>query len=503
MTIHILPVDVLLKIFDFCQMDSNNYGTSSRPGSEWHILVHVCQRWRHTVFASPRRLDLTLFCTYGTPVRKNLSCWPPLPIIMDYTFWNRRRPVPNYEDDVIAALEHPDRVRGIKLAVTSSLLEVVASVMQEPFLALTTLWLASNDRNAPVLPDVFLSGSAPNLQQIYLAGISFPALPTLLLSASELVDLQLEDIPRGGYISPEAMVTSLAALTRLESLCIWFKSPTSPLELICSPLSTQNVLPSLVTFNFCGSSEYLEHLLARIDTPRLRSFTTTYFNQLDFQVPQLSQFIRRTDNLELARSRHEQVRFRISNAYIELNFEEKGHRRSRLTFCISCKLLDWQISHLAQILGQSPAMVSNVDHLSIGGVDPQLDPGWKDDIDDTDWLELLRPFTAVKMLRGSRQLAGHIARALDGISGEMVTEVLPALDSLLLEDQSGRSVERFIAVRQLSGHPVIFTRITQIQSNGRGLSKAYHLRSVVSSPLPCSTVFVYYDSVIPFITASP
>jgi hypothetical protein len=163
-------------------------------------------------------------------------------------------------------------VRGIKLAVTSSLLAMVASVMQGPFLALTTLWLSSKDLNAPVLPDAFLSSSAPQLQQIYLAGISFPALPTLLLSASDLVDLQLKDIPQGGYISPEAMVTSLAALTRLDTLCIWFKSPTSHLQLRYSPLSTRDVLPSLITFNFHGCSEYLEHLLARIDTPRLHSF---------------------------------------------------------------------------------------------------------------------------------------------------------------------------------------------------------------------------------------
>jgi hypothetical protein len=119
-------------------------------------------------------------------------------------------PAPNYKVDIITALEHPNRVCGIKLAVTSSLLAKVALVMQGPFLALTTLWLSSKDLNAPTIPDAFLSSSAPHLQQIYLAGISFPALPTLLLSASDLINLQLKDIPQGGYLSLEAMVTSLA-----------------------------------------------------------------------------------------------------------------------------------------------------------------------------------------------------------------------------------------------------------------------------------------------------
>ncbi|KAH9968522.1 hypothetical protein BGW80DRAFT_1337992, partial [Lactifluus volemus] len=35
---------------------------------KWHRLVHVCRRWRHIIFDSPRSLDLQLFCTYGTPV---------------------------------------------------------------------------------------------------------------------------------------------------------------------------------------------------------------------------------------------------------------------------------------------------------------------------------------------------------------------------------------------------------------------------------------------------
>ena len=87
---------------------------------------------------------------------------------MDYVTWNGTGRAPNYEVDVTAALEHRDRLRSIKLALTSSVLEVVTSVMQEPFLVLTELWLSSKDRNAPVLLDTFLGDSAPSLQCIYL-----------------------------------------------------------------------------------------------------------------------------------------------------------------------------------------------------------------------------------------------------------------------------------------------------------------------------------------------
>jgi hypothetical protein len=55
-----------------------------RPVWKWHTLVHVCQRWRQIVFASPRRLNLQILCTHGTPVRKNLGIWPAFPIAIDY-----------------------------------------------------------------------------------------------------------------------------------------------------------------------------------------------------------------------------------------------------------------------------------------------------------------------------------------------------------------------------------------------------------------------------------
>ena len=101
-------------------------------------------------------------------------------------------------------------------------------------------------------------------------------------------------------------------------------------------------------------------------------------------------------------------------------------------------------------------MVSNVEYLSIDENDLQLETGWEDTMDDTDWLELFRLFADVKVLHGSKQLARCIALALDGVSREMSTEVLPALASLSLEDQPVRSVETFLAARQMSGHPVTF-----------------------------------------------
>src|SRR6266852_2574427 len=88
----------------------------------------------------------------------------------------------------------------------------------------------------PILPDSFLGGTAPRLRSLTLIGVSFPALPKLLLSATHLVYLHLFYIPQSGYIPPNAMAISLSALTSLESLCLMFLCQVCTSSL--PPLST-------------------------------------------------------------------------------------------------------------------------------------------------------------------------------------------------------------------------------------------------------------------------
>jgi hypothetical protein len=87
---------------------------------------------------------------------------------------------------------------------------------------------------------------------------------------------------------------------------------------------------------------------------------------------------------------------------------------------------------------------------------------WKDDIEDTEWLDLLHPFSAVKNLYLSEQFAPRIAPALQELTGERTTEVLPALQNLFLQGfQPSKPVHeglaRFISARQLINHPVVIS----------------------------------------------
>ena len=77
-TICILTDDVLLEIFDHYR---NICHDPSLAVWKWHLLVHVCRRWRQIIFDSPRHLDIGILCTDKTPVSKNFNIWPHLPII--------------------------------------------------------------------------------------------------------------------------------------------------------------------------------------------------------------------------------------------------------------------------------------------------------------------------------------------------------------------------------------------------------------------------------------
>jgi hypothetical protein len=76
-------------------------------------------------------------------------------------------------------------------------------------------------------------------------------------------------------------------------------------------------------------------------------------------------------------------------------------------------------------------------------------------MDNTQWLHILRPFTSVKNLYLSDQLVPYVARALQGLSGERVTEVLPALQKIFLLGLKSAStvlktIGKFLAARQIS-----------------------------------------------------
>ncbi|KAH9010371.1 hypothetical protein EDB83DRAFT_427717 [Lactarius deliciosus] len=442
--IEVLSDDILLDIFRRC------LGPTPQI---WPTLACVCQRWRQIVFASPLGLNLRLYCTYGTPVLKNLDYWPAFPIIVKYGgFPNLDPPAPEDDDNIIAALKQSGRVSSIRLTITSSLLGKLSAI-SEPFSGLEKLVLLSRDtmRLPVTLPSTFRWG--PRLRTLKSTKIAFPSFPQLLSHSHNLVDIHLHEIPSAGYFSPEAFANALSGMTHLRTLSFNFLSlPPRRNYLSLPPLSGERIiLPALTLLQYRGTSKYLDSLVARIDAPGLGNIDITLFSQPTMDASQLDRFIQRT-GIQMPLS---QAKVQTSGRAISISFTSSGNS-TPLRLQISCKQLDWQLSSMAQVCDQFSPFLSHVNGLRINMT--QLSSA-QNDVNGEQWLELLRAFDGATDFSVAGKLTTAILCAL-GLVEEGHTIVLPSLRHLHIEnpmamnEPSWDGLLSFIALRSRSGHPV-------------------------------------------------
>ena len=171
-----------------------------------------------------------------------------------------------------------------------------------------------------------------------------------------------------------------------------------------------------------------------------------------FDIPELIRFITQTftaPNVIL-------VIFDSHTAWVILQ-QQQASLYADATLQISCSVPDWQLTALAQICTSSLPLLSTADNLYIH--EHYLQLNWKDGIENTEWLELLLPFTAVKNLYLSKEFAPRIAPALQEITVGGTTEVLSTLQNLYLEDYRSsepvqEGIAQFISARKLTNRPV-------------------------------------------------
>ena len=459
-TIVILPDDALIEIFSFYLEEAyESWETHEIERIDaWYTLVNVSRRWRNIVFASSRRFNLRLLYTNRRPVPKMLNHWPTLPIVVWHQENDGRSP-PQVEargtDNIISALKRRYRVSRIYLMNLSLLpLDRFTEMTQESFPALTHLELESKDygESALVLQDTFLGGSAPRLRSLRLRNIRFPSIHELLLSANDLVELHLLGIPPSGYISPEAMVNCLSSLTRLEHFRLGFQSPASyPHHPSWPPHLSRVDLPSLARLWFTGNSLYLEDFAARINTPLLYILKMVFLNHISFHIIQLTEFIDRIDRFKVLD--RAEILFYDKLIHVTLSSRKESVDRTTLMVVNECRPSELRFLSLAQVHNSLLHLLSSLERLDISE-DRDWPPNLQDGVENAHWLNLLRPFSAVKELHISGSPGLHIARTL---KEERVVEVLPALQNVFLEGPSGamaRAIRPFIARRKLTGHPV-------------------------------------------------
>ena len=202
--------------------------------------------------------------------------------------------------------------------------------------------------------------------------------------------------------------------------------------------------------------------MAQIDAPLLGRLDITFSYQLIFNTPQTTQFISRTPKFK---ARAAEAHMSFSNWQVQVVLS-RGSFDRMLEFAISCRKSDWQLSFLAQVHNSLNCLVSFFPQALIPAVEflyietgfPGLN--WQDDVENSQWLEVLQSFTGVKELNVSLEFGPYIVPVLKKLVEEGSTEVLlPALRILFLEEPlpSGpvkEIIEQFVAARQLADHPI-------------------------------------------------
>jgi hypothetical protein len=216
-----------------------------------------------------------------------------------------------------------------------------------------------------LLPDTFLSGYAPCLQDLALGAISSPSLPRFLSSTSDLTSLRLFGIiySYSHCTQPETVATCLSALRKLKSLKINFVN-AQPLPQRGNRASlppTRFVLSALSELDFTGVSNYLEVLAARIEAPLLDEFHINFsHHELVFEIPQTIRLFGHLDSSRPSSLILEFVQFR--SAYISFPSRHSPYPSS---WIYTCQQLDLQVISVAQICSQILCLRSSVKSLNI------------------------------------------------------------------------------------------------------------------------------------------
>ena len=459
-SIHTLDDDSLLHVFYLFRpflSDENDLANWIYDGRWWYALAHVCQRWRNIILGSATYLGLSLLCTYGTPVADLLAYSPPLPLIVGY-FRSDREPTTEDEEGIILALKQRDRVRRVRFG--NAVMQKLFMAMDEEYPILEYLYITRRIEDNSTIPRFSESFQAPHLRQLALVGFAHPIGSRLLTTAVGLVTLNLAMIHPSTYFHPNTLLQWISLMPHLGTLKIYFKSsiPSRDIErqLTHAPIIAPITLPNLHSFDFQGVSAYLEALVHRITTPRLKNLHISFFNQLTFSVPRLLQFIIAAENFPLG-----SAILTFSDELVGAGVYPHGETKVyALSIVVLCCHLDWQVSSMAQISNALCQSFSAVEDLALQHNVHSQSYEEHNEVDCAEWRKLLRPFSKVKTLRVERRLFKDLARCLESKDGELPFELLPELQELVYfgSGDTGDTFTSFIETRRNANRPVTLVR---------------------------------------------
>lgn len=454
-TIHHLPSEVLLEVFDSYRrgIHPHSYDYKWREQFGWFNLAHVCRKWRAVIFASAYRLDLSIFVGPKKPGHIERILLGPFLILLDY----KRM----FEDITLcalwrmhSALEYHDRVREISFGGTSDWFDEFFGATNCPFPELESLVLRSGYGEEMEIPDTFLGGpdlSDLHLRRLSLYGVSLASTSGVLSSATSLTDLFLRT---NSAFSPSAETSLLTCLQNMRCLhSLDLSLLFSPLDSPSHPPTPKDIipLPKLTRFSYVGPSIFLDALVAGLSAPSLRGVNIKFVDAIWPPIVHLPRFINEIEEryhtvyvafleLDICLSLQDQSEFiGDCDPCLELGSSMRSESLMRMSCALSTRL-------------------ANVEELHVT-FDTTADE------DDIPWRKFYHQFPSVKMLRteGAKSIY-CIARTLHQNHEEPDNlTFFPALEEIDLGKKpfynSRRrpqlaAFEPFVSARQQAGRPV-------------------------------------------------
>ena len=263
------------------------------------------------------------------------------------------------------------------------------------------------------------------------------------------------------------MVACLSGLNRLEEFELGFRSPQIWRGRHLPP-STRCVLPALTSLLFNESCEYLEDLISPIDS-RLLDNLDVIVHDLELDTPQLAEFADRTSKLKALREAH--VVFDGLDMFVSFPWTRRRGlyfpwtRRRGLHFRI--KLMLEEVSVMVQLCTSSFLR-------TVIPMTRRLYILYSDEVEDNQWVDLLRPFTSVQSLYLSQDISPHIVPTMVWIIEEGTMEVLPSAEYFLGKGATG-------TYRGLRSHRTVLCRPPPLQSPYSGFAVGQSTRPVVEA----------------------
>jgi hypothetical protein len=426
----------------------------------WLKFTHVCRNWRAIVFASSSRLGVGITLGPKKPGHIRTILSSALPIFLDYYFGHGDIPASGSALwRMRAALEQPNRVRGISLSSEGprDWFDELFRATSCSFPILETLVICSTYVQELNIPDTFLGGpnlSNLHLQHLELERVSLTSISGILLSASALTFLSLHiDTPFG--TSPEtsllACLQGMLCLNRLSISCSFLKSPSSQ-----STPSLKGIVPlsELTFFDYVGHSVFLDAIVAGLSAPFLSELRMKFRAEILSPTVHLPRFI-------------DEVEKQCHSVDVDFKNQERVLRLSLYTQSGS----RWLHSELYPGLVPSPESVMRMS----GALTTKLATAEKLQVTLVravakgviPWRGFYQLFPSVKMLRTRGTNYSCIARTLlqDPVKDDDVLAFLPALEEIELGSDGQWKIDSrseselaafnsFISARQQAGFPV-------------------------------------------------